>query len=183
MSPQSVSKPSKEHKLNSESDDQLVQEFSKEEDHSLPVITNKGPLSMKIVTGTEIDMLYVLLNSSLPTFILKPNSYHSKQPLCDYHFYRDTAKDPTYWSKVCLYYMVKLAREGTTLRRVLEPLFHHFDTQNQWSSEKGVAARILMYLLSLLEESGSPNSVNNFPKKVKSLSNFSVIDCLLHTRR
>lgn len=78
MSPQSVSKPSKEHKLNSESDDQLVQEFSKEEDHSLPVITNKGPLSMKIVTGTEIDMLYVLLNSSLPTFILKQNSYHSK---------------------------------------------------------------------------------------------------------
>ncbi|XP_057456269.1 protein SEMI-ROLLED LEAF 2 isoform X2 [Lotus japonicus] len=123
MSPQSVSKPSKEHKLNSESDDQLVQEFSKEEDHSLPVITNKGPLSMKIVTGTEIDML-------------------------------DTSKDPTYWSKVCLYYMVKLAREGTTLRRVLEPLFHHIDTQNQWSSEKGVAARILMYLLSLLEESG-----------------------------
>jgi hypothetical protein len=51
--------------------------------------------------------------------------------------------------------MVKLAREATTLRRVLEPLFHYFDTQNQWSSEKEEAARVLMYLQSLLEDSGT----------------------------
>lgn len=67
----------------------------------------------------------------------------------------DTAKDPAYWSKACLYNMVKLAREATTLRRVLEPLFHYFDTQNQWSSEKEEAARVLMYLQSLLEDSGT----------------------------
>ncbi|GAU43910.1 hypothetical protein TSUD_88830 [Trifolium subterraneum] len=67
---------------------------------------------------------------------------------------KDTAKDPAYWSKACLYNMVKLAREATTLRRVLEPLFHYFDTQNQWSSEKEEAARVLMYLQSLLEDSG-----------------------------
>ncbi|XP_058730020.1 protein SEMI-ROLLED LEAF 2-like isoform X1 [Vicia villosa] len=66
----------------------------------------------------------------------------------------DTAKDPAYWSKACLYNMVKLAKEATTLRRVLEPLFHYFDTQNQWSSEKGEAARVLTYLQSLLEDSG-----------------------------
>ncbi|KAH1224706.1 Protein EFR3 [Glycine max] len=87
-------------------------------------ITKKDPLLLKAVTGTEID--YVL----------------------------NTAKDPTYWSKVCLYHMVKLAREATTLRRVLEPLFHYFDTENQWSSEKGVADHVLMYLQSLLAESG-----------------------------
>ncbi|CAK8575824.1 unnamed protein product [Lathyrus sativus] len=66
----------------------------------------------------------------------------------------DTAKDPAYWSKACLYNMVKLAKEATTLRRVLEPLFHYFDTQNQWSSEKGEATRVLTYLQSLLEDSG-----------------------------
>jgi len=52
--------------------------------------------------------------------------------------------------------MVKLAREATTLRRVLEPVFHYFDSENQWSSEKGVAAHVLMYLQSLLAESGNP---------------------------
>ncbi|KAK7404490.1 hypothetical protein VNO78_05421 [Psophocarpus tetragonolobus] len=87
-------------------------------------ITKKDPLLLKAVTGTEIDSVL------------------------------DIAKDPTYWSKVCLYNMVKLAKEASTLRRVLEPLFHYFDTENQWSSEKGVADHVLMYLQSLLAESG-----------------------------
>ncbi|KAL2328854.1 hypothetical protein Fmac_022281 [Flemingia macrophylla] len=87
-------------------------------------ITKKDPLLLKAATGTEMDTVL------------------------------DTAKDPTYWSKFCLYNMVKLAREATTLRRVLEPLFHYFDTENQWSSEKGVAAHVLLYLQFLLKESG-----------------------------
>ncbi|CAI8592214.1 unnamed protein product [Vicia faba] len=67
----------------------------------------------------------------------------------------DTAKNPAYWSMVCLYNIAKLAKEATTVRRVLEPLFHHFDSENQWSSEKGVAYCVLMYLQSLLAESGN----------------------------
>ncbi|XP_027356358.1 uncharacterized protein LOC113865798 isoform X2 [Abrus precatorius] len=90
----------------------------------LPDITKKDPLLLKVVTGSEMDSML------------------------------DTAKDPTYWSKVCLHNMVKLAREATTLRRVLEPFFHYFDTENQWCPEKGVAGRVLMYLQSLLAESG-----------------------------
>ncbi|XP_020223321.1 protein EFR3 homolog A isoform X1 [Cajanus cajan] len=66
----------------------------------------------------------------------------------------DTAKDPAYWSKVCLYNMAKLAKEASTVRRVLEPLFHNFDIDNHWSSEKGVASCVLIYLQSLLAESG-----------------------------
>ncbi|XP_028757188.1 uncharacterized protein LOC114716365 isoform X1 [Neltuma alba] len=69
-------------------------------------------------------------------------------------FMLDTAKDPAYWSKVCLCNMAKLAKEATTVRRVLEPLFHNFDTENQWSPEKGAACSVLMYLQSLLAESG-----------------------------
>ncbi|KAI9079393.1 hypothetical protein K1719_038692 [Acacia pycnantha] len=69
-------------------------------------------------------------------------------------FMLDTAKDPAYWSKVCLCNMAKLAKEATTVRRVLEPLFHHFDTENQWSPEKGAACSVLMYLQSILAESG-----------------------------
>ncbi|KEH30318.1 protein SEMI-ROLLED LEAF 2 isoform X1 [Medicago truncatula] len=94
------------------------------EDGSLTDISKKDNLWLTLVAGTGIDSMV------------------------------DTAKDPAYWSKACLYNMVKLAREATTLRRVLEPLFHYFDTQNQWSSEKGEAVRVLMYLQSLLEDSG-----------------------------
>jgi len=81
--------------------------------------------------------------------------------------------------------MVKLAREATTLRRVLEPLFHYFDSENQWSSEKGVAAHVLMYLQSLLAESGNPEKLSGviFLKK-RSFLLFQYIDYLfLHTRR
>jgi len=92
-----------------------------------------------------------------------------------YHFYRDTAKDPAYWSKACLYNMVKLAREATTLRRVLEPLFHYFDTQNQWSSEKGEAVRVLMYLQSLLEDSGTLRHLVTQFSKIGYFSNFSIL--------
>ena len=74
--------------------------------------------------------------------------------VCVHHFHRDTAKNPAYWSKVCLYNIAKLAKEATTVRRVLEPLFHYFDTENHWSSEKGVAYCVLMYLQYLLAESG-----------------------------
>lgn len=50
--------------------------------------------------------------------------------------------------------MARLAKEATTVRRVLEPLFHSFDADNHWSPEKGVAFSVLVYFQSLLEESG-----------------------------
>ncbi|XP_062173237.1 protein SEMI-ROLLED LEAF 2 isoform X3 [Alnus glutinosa] len=66
----------------------------------------------------------------------------------------DTSKSPAYWSRVCLHNMARLAKEATTVRRVLEPLFHSFDAGNHWSPEKGVAFSVLMYFQSLFEESG-----------------------------
>ncbi|XP_004486921.1 protein SEMI-ROLLED LEAF 2-like isoform X2 [Cicer arietinum] len=103
-------------KLNSRSQNQLVQGFPKEDRISS---------TLSVATGTETE-------SKL-----------------------DTAKNPAYWSKVCLYNIAKLAKEATTVRRVLEPLFHYFDTENHWSAEKGVAYGVLMYLQSLLAESGN----------------------------
>lgn len=68
---------------------------------------------------------------------------------------RDASKCPSYWSRVCLQNMARLAKEATTIRRVLEPLFHNFDAEKQWASEKGLACSVLTYLHFLLEESGS----------------------------
>jgi hypothetical protein len=50
--------------------------------------------------------------------------------------------------------MARLAKEATTIRRVLEPLFQNFDANNHWSLEKGVAYPVLTFLQSLLVESG-----------------------------
>ncbi|GAV90898.1 hypothetical protein CFOL_v3_34298 [Cephalotus follicularis] len=66
----------------------------------------------------------------------------------------DTSKSPFYWARVCFRNMAKLAKEATTVRRVLEPLFNNFDARNHWSSEKGIARSVLIYLQLLLEESG-----------------------------
>ncbi|KAF7824269.1 protein EFR3-like protein cmp44E-like isoform X1 [Senna tora] len=69
-------------------------------------------------------------------------------------FISDTSNDPVYWSKVCLCNIAELAKEATTVRRVLEPFFHIFDTENHWYPEKGAAYSVLMYMQSLLAESG-----------------------------
>ncbi|KAF7805355.1 protein EFR3-like protein A-like isoform X1 [Senna tora] len=85
----------------------------------------------------------------------------------------DTAKDPSYWSKVCLFNMAKLAKEATTVRRVLEPLFHNFDVENYWSPEKGVAFYVLMYLQTLLAEPGDKSHIL-FSSLVKHLDHKNV---------
>ncbi|XP_010557096.1 PREDICTED: uncharacterized protein LOC104826204 isoform X2 [Tarenaya hassleriana] len=83
------------------------------------------------------------------TITFKPNhvvGFHSENI--------DTLKSPSYWSIICLCNVAKLAKETTTVRRVLEPLFRAFDTKNYWSPLKGVASSILLFLQTCLEESG-----------------------------
>jgi len=50
--------------------------------------------------------------------------------------------------------MAKLAKEATTVRRVLEPLFRNFDDENFWSPEKEIAYAILSEMQVLMEKSG-----------------------------
>ncbi|XP_031125263.1 uncharacterized protein LOC116027687 isoform X1 [Ipomoea triloba] len=86
----------------------------------------------------------------------------------------DTAKSPSYWSRVCLHNIALLAKEATTIRRVLEPLFHSFDSENYWSPQNGLAHSVLLYLQALLEESGE-NSHILFSVVVKHLDHRDVI--------
>lgn len=67
---------------------------------------------------------------------------------------RDTSKSPKYWSRVCLQNMAALAKEATTVRRVLEPLFRNFDAGNHWLPENGLACAVLSDMQSLIEKSG-----------------------------
>lgn len=65
----------------------------------------------------------------------------------------EDAKSPIFWSRVCVHNMAKLAKEATTVRRVLESLFRYFDTGDQWS-QHGLALPILLDMQSLIENSG-----------------------------
>lgn len=65
----------------------------------------------------------------------------------------DTSKSPSYWSRVCLQNMAKLAKEATTMRRVFEPLFRNFDNGSFWSPEKEIAYAILSEMQVLMEKS------------------------------
>ncbi|TKY53341.1 EFR3-like B [Spatholobus suberectus] len=64
------------------------------------------------------------------------------------------AKNPSFWSRVCLHNMANLAREGTTIRRVMESLFRYFDNGSLWSAGLGLAFSVLKDMLFLMDDSG-----------------------------
>lgn len=68
---------------------------------------------------------------------------------------RENEKNPTYWSVICLHNMVDLAKEATTLRLVLEPIFRYFDGRDHWSPEKGAAQSVLYNMQFWMEKSGN----------------------------
>ncbi|KAL8240142.1 hypothetical protein R6Q59_013497 [Mikania micrantha] len=65
----------------------------------------------------------------------------------------DAHKNPSHWARVCLHNMARSATGVTNVRRVLEPIFHKFDTDKLWLPEKGFAFSVLKHLLMVLEES------------------------------
>eukprot|EP00268_Persea_americana_P032780 TRINITY_DN3232_c1_g1_i2.p1 TRINITY_DN3232_c1_g1~~TRINITY_DN3232_c1_g1_i2.p1 ORF type:complete len:966 (+),score=170.50 TRINITY_DN3232_c1_g1_i2:207-3104(+) len=66
----------------------------------------------------------------------------------------DGSKDPAYWSRVCLQNMAAIAKEATTVRRILDPFLRKFDAGNHWSSEKGLACSVLSNMQFFIEKSG-----------------------------
>lgn len=66
----------------------------------------------------------------------------------------EDAQNPCFWSRVCLHNMVRLGKEVTTMRRVLESLFRYFDNENLWSPERGLAFPVLKDMQFLMDNSG-----------------------------
>ncbi|EHA8590069.1 Protein EFR3 B [Cocos nucifera] len=67
---------------------------------------------------------------------------------------KDDSQNPNFWSRVCVHNMAKLAKEATTVRRVLESFFRYFDGNNSWSSQNGLALGVLMDMQLLMEKAG-----------------------------
>ncbi|KAJ0985866.1 hypothetical protein J5N97_004222 [Dioscorea zingiberensis] len=99
--------------------------------------------------------------------VCKAEGHVSPSPICITripswkHIVKDEVKltfeeawNPNFWSRVCMRNMADLAKEATTVRRVLESLFRYFDNNNMWSPQHGLALRVLLDLESLMEISG-----------------------------
>ncbi|WOK94081.1 hypothetical protein Cni_G02783 [Canna indica] len=66
----------------------------------------------------------------------------------------DEKKSPNFWSRVCVHNMAKLAKEATTVRRVLESLFRYFDNNSSWSRQNGLARYVLSDIQFVMEKAG-----------------------------
>ncbi|CAI8602133.1 unnamed protein product [Vicia faba] len=71
----------------------------------------------------------------------------------------EDAKDPSFWSRVCLHNMANLAKEGTSIRRIMESLFRYFDNGSLWTMDHGLAFHVLKDMLFSLDESGKNTHV------------------------
>ncbi|KAL0375828.1 UNVERIFIED_CONTAM: protein SEMI-ROLLED LEAF 2 [Sesamum calycinum] len=67
---------------------------------------------------------------------------------------RDEIETPKIWAQICIQRMVDLAKESTTMRRVLDPMFVYFDTGKHWVPQHGLAPVVLSDMSSFVENPG-----------------------------
>ncbi|KAL6558021.1 hypothetical protein OROMI_018371 [Orobanche minor] len=67
---------------------------------------------------------------------------------------RDEIETPKMWAQICIQRMVDLAKESTTMRRVLDPMFVYFDMKKQWVPPHGLAPIVLSDMSSFVENPG-----------------------------
>ncbi|ESQ32200.1 hypothetical protein EUTSA_v10003593mg [Eutrema salsugineum] len=72
---------------------------------------------------------------------------------------KDETEMPKVWAQICLQRMVDLAKESTTLRQILEPMFSYFNSRRQWTPPNGLAMIVLSDATYLMETSGSQQLV------------------------
>ncbi|KAI5430904.1 hypothetical protein KIW84_035154 [Lathyrus oleraceus] len=53
---------------------------------------------------------------------------------------REEIEKPEIWAQICIQRLVELAKESTTMRRVLDPMFVYLDSRQHWAPQDGSAA-------------------------------------------
>ncbi|KAL6645700.1 hypothetical protein ACP70R_017308 [Stipagrostis hirtigluma subsp. patula] len=68
---------------------------------------------------------------------------------------REERESPEVWSHICVQKLAELAKESTTMRRVLDPMLSYFDTKKQWAPRHGLALLVLSDMAFLEKGSGN----------------------------
>ncbi|CAN7025144.1 unnamed protein product [Brassica rapa subsp. trilocularis] len=72
---------------------------------------------------------------------------------------KEETEMPKVWAQICLQRMVDLAKESTTLRQILDPMFSYFTSRRQWTTPNGLAMIVLSDAIYLMEISGTQQLV------------------------
>lgn len=67
---------------------------------------------------------------------------------------REEIENPGIWAQICIQRMVELAKESTTMRRVLDPMFVYFDSGHHWAPQHGLAMMVLSTMAYFTDNSG-----------------------------
>lgn len=68
---------------------------------------------------------------------------------------RDERDSQEVWSHICVQKLAELAKESTTMRRVLDPMLSYFDMNKQWAPRYGLALLVLSDMAYLEKSSGN----------------------------
>lgn len=69
-------------------------------------------------------------------------------------FCREEVETPKVWVQICLQRMVELAKESTTMRLILDPMFNYFDMGQHWVARHGLAMTVLSDMSYYMEYLG-----------------------------
>ncbi|XVE89558.1 hypothetical protein DITRI_Ditri20bG0005700 [Diplodiscus trichospermus] len=92
----------------------------------------------------------VVCDSSPGNMIIRPQPEKKDPSLLT----REEIETPKVWAQICIQRMVELAKESTTFRQVLDPMFVYFDSRQQWVPQQGLAMVVLSDM-SYWEASGN----------------------------
>ncbi|KAF8394670.1 hypothetical protein HHK36_020886 [Tetracentron sinense] len=73
---------------------------------------------------------------------------------------REEIETPKVWAQICIQRMAELAKESSTMRRVLDPMFIYFDTGRHWVPSQGLAMVVLSDMSYLMVNSGNVKHVS-----------------------
>uniref|UniRef100_A0A0D9VT81 Uncharacterized protein n=1 Tax=Leersia perrieri TaxID=77586 RepID=A0A0D9VT81_9ORYZ len=68
---------------------------------------------------------------------------------------REGRESPEVWAHICVQKLAELAKESTTLRRILDPMLSYFDKKKQWAPRQGLALLVLSDMSCLEKNSGN----------------------------
>ncbi|KAJ4955982.1 hypothetical protein NE237_012765 [Protea cynaroides] len=68
---------------------------------------------------------------------------------------REEIENPKVWAQICVQKMAELAKESTTMRWVLDPMFIYFDNGKHWVPQQGLAMAVLSDMCYFVETAGN----------------------------
>lgn len=92
-----------------------------------------------------------------------------------FHHRREEIETPKVWAQICIQRMVELAKESTTMRQILDPMFIYFDTGRYWVPRQGLALVVLSDMSYFVENMGNIIYLSNLAKKKRKKISLSTL--------